>query len=105
MNQKGNLLLLILGVFLLIAILPAILMWLLPQSKLLFQIMMIFILYMTVRGYLGSGVLSIIVSAVLIYFLVFKYIEFTAGVFVIYTLLTLMAGSMIIWGLSVFARK
>ncbi|MBU1120368.1 MAG: hypothetical protein ABIE23_03945 [archaeon] len=106
MNEKGiHLIFIILGLFLILAILPTITMWLFPQARIILQIILIFLLYSMVRSYLGSGILTIIISGILIYILVFKYPEFTAGAYILYVAATLMVSSVIIWGAAMFLRK
>jgi len=48
--------------------------------------------------------LSLLISVILIYFLVFKYIEITASAYVLMTLIGVGFGSVVIWGLAQVAR-
>lgn len=100
MNEKGNVLIFIFLGFIAIALLPPIIMHFVPAAGLLFQILMIFIIYSTVRGYLGQGKMSVIISAVLIYFLVFKYRDITASLWVFQLLLGIQFISVIVWGIG-----
>lgn len=100
MNPKGNILVLILVAFAIIAVLPVVLSSVFWQVKLVTQIIFIFIIYATVRGFLGSGMPTILVCTVLIYFLVFKYFEVALSLYVFQLLLGLQFISVIIWGLG-----
>ena len=104
MNEKGNLILIILISFIVIALIPIFFVKFFTIGRLLTQVIMIFIIYAMVRGYLGPGPLSILISVILIYFLVFKYIEITASAYVLMTLIGVGFGSVVIWGLAQVAR-
>ncbi|MFH1255681.1 MAG: hypothetical protein V1494_00140 [Candidatus Diapherotrites archaeon] len=97
------LLLILAGIVLLLLLPPAVL-YIFPQAKLLFQVIMIFSVYMLVRGYLGSGMLTIIITAVLIWFLVFKYPEVTASLYVFWMLVMFGGVSVLIWGIGTVFR-
>ncbi|HLC36942.1 MAG TPA: hypothetical protein VJK05_05030 [archaeon] len=100
MNQKGNLLIFILIGFVVVLLVPPILLSIFPPIRLLFQVAMIFMIYSMVKGYLGSSPLTMILSGVLIYFLVFKYVELTSVIWVFQTLLGFSFFSMVIWGIG-----
>ena len=100
MNEKGNVILLIVAGLLLVVILPPIIFYAFPPAALVFQLISIFIIYSTVRGYLGPGVLTIAVSAILIYFLVFKYFYIYSGLFMFQLLLGMGFLSVIVWGVG-----
>ena len=104
MNQKGNLILIILVAFVVIALIPVFFVRFFTIGRLLTQVIMIFVIYAMVRGYLGPGPLSLLISVILIYFLVFKYIEVTASAYVLMTLVGVGFGSVVIWGLAQVAR-
>ncbi len=97
MNDRGFILI-ILGVFLLIAIAVPVIMLVFPPANIVFRLILIFTIFMTVRSYIGNGVVSIIVSAVLIYFLVFKWVYLFAPMYILYILLGMQFLSVIIWG-------
>jgi hypothetical protein len=106
MNQKGlGLIGIIFVLFILVGILPWILMSLVPQAKILVQLILIFSIYTTVRGQLGSGTLTLIISGVLIYILVIKYAAFSAGAFSLMLVVQIGVSSMLIWGTSFFMTK
>lgn len=105
MNQKGNLIIFVLIGFIALALLPIVVFYLFPIAGILFQILAIFMIYATVRGYLGNNIISIIVSAIFIYFLVFKYRDLFASVWFVATLLMFGFGSVIMWGIGTRARQ
>ncbi len=100
MDSKGSVILYILIAIPLVLILPPLLMELIPEAKILFQIISIFMIYMLVRGYMGDGPLTIIISAMLIYFLVFKWFFFFSVAFMFQLLLSIQVFSVIIWGIG-----
>ena len=102
MNQSGHIILLILGGFLILAIIPILITSFFWPAKILMQIIMIFVLYTTVRGFLGSGTLTLIVSAVLIYFMVFKWFELFLALYILQLLLGLQFLSVLICGIGSF---
>lgn len=108
LNEKGMVQIFILILIALIAVvaLPAIVMKVFPAADLIIRIILVFLIFTTVRGYLGSGIPTIIVSGVLIYFLVIKWAYFTAAAYVaVYFLLSLQVFSIIIFGIGMGMRK
>tara|TARA_Y100000310_G_scaffold272711_1_gene287841 strand:+ start:2730 stop:3128 length:399 start_codon:yes stop_codon:yes gene_type:complete len=105
MNQNGHIILLILGGFLVLAIIPVLITSFFWPAKILMQIIMIFILYTTVRGFLGAGTLTLVVSAILIYFMVFKWFELFLALYILQLLLGLQFLSVLIWGIGTTMRK
>jgi len=108
LNEKGMVQIFILILIALIAVvaLPAIVMKIFPAADLIIRIILIFLIFTTVRGYLGSGIPTIIVSGVLIYFLVIKWAYFAAAAYVaVYFLLSLQVFSIIIFGIGMGMRK
>jgi hypothetical protein len=104
MNQKGNLILFVLIGFALLFVLPFIIFYLFPIAGILFQLLAIFMIYGTVRGYLGNNIMSIVISAIFIYFLVFKYRDIFAATWLVATLLMFGFGSVIMWGIGTRTR-
>ncbi|HIH10416.1 MAG TPA: hypothetical protein HA254_07170 [Candidatus Diapherotrites archaeon] len=104
-GQKGHIIFLIIGAFIILAILPVILTTFFWPAKIIMQVVMIFTLYTTVRGLMGSGNLTIMISAILIYFMVFKYFEIFLSLYVLQLLLGLQFLSVIIWGVGTTMRK
>ena len=105
MNQKGGLILLIFALFLVVGLLPLILMTIVPQAKILIQLILVFTLYTTVRGYLGSGPLTLIITGVLIYILVIKYPAVSSAAYIYIMIIQIGVSSMLIWGTSFFMTK
>jgi len=108
MNQSGMLqiFLLILAAIIVVVALPAVVMAVFPAADLIIRIILVFLIFMTVRGYLGNGILTIIISGVLIYFLVIKWAYFTAMAYIaLYFLLSLQIFSIIIFGIGMGMRK
>lgn len=105
MNEKGNVILFIIIGFIVLALIPVVITSFFWQAKLLMQIVLIFVIYTTVRGFLGSGPLVLIVSAVLIYFMVFKYFEIFLSLYILQTLLGLGFMSTIVWGIGTMTRR
>lgn len=104
MNDKGNIGLIVIIVIALIAIIPGIVVTLFPPVKILFQIFAVFMLYNLVRGMIGPGLPAILISAVLIWFLAFKYPGIFAAVWTFQTLLGLQFMSMVIWSTASLFR-
>lgn len=108
MNSRGMLPIFILILIALVAIIaiPAIVMMLIPEADLIIRIILVFLIFMTVRGYLGSGIPTIIVTGVLVYFLVIKWAHFTAMAYVaLFILLGLQVFSIVIFGIGMGMRK
>ena len=105
MGERGNVIIIILVAFIVLAILPVIVTSLFWPAKILMQIIMIFVLYTTVRGFLGSGTITLVVSAILIYFMAFKYFEIFLSLYILQLLLGLQFLSVVIWGLGTTARR
>ncbi|MEK6958516.1 MAG: hypothetical protein AABW59_00560 [archaeon] len=100
MNEKGNLLVIILFVMVGLIFLLPVLMYVFPPLDIIVRIILVFSIFMTVRGYMGNGILTIIISAILIYFLVFKWWWIGASGFFAMTLLSLGFFGIVVWGTS-----
>ena len=101
MNEKGNLIILILiGMLALIVILPAV-MYVFPPADLIIRVIVAFILFSTVRSYLGNSAIALIITGILIYLLVIKHAYISASVtFILFVLLSFGAFSVVIWGIG-----
>jgi len=98
--------LLIVVALLVVVMIPPLVMMLFPMADIIIRIILAFLIFTTVRGYLGSGIPTIIVSGVLIYLLVIKWAYFTAAAYVaLYFLLSLQVFSIIIFGIGMGMRK
>ncbi len=89
----------ILLMILLVVILP-IAMAVFPPIDILVKIILVISIFTTVRGYLGPGTISIIVSGILIYFLVFKWGFIGAMGWWGLTLMGMGFFGIIVWGSS-----
>ena len=108
MNSEGmlNIFLLIMAAMVVVVILPPVVMILFPVADWIIRIILAFLIFTTVRGYLGSGIPTIAVSGFLIYILVIKWAYFTAAAYVaLYFLLSLQVFSIIIFGIGMGMRK
>lgn len=105
MNNKG-VLLYILGVgFVIIFVLPFLLMHFYSMSKILFQIIMVFSIIGYVRQMGLDGALMWIVSGVLIYFIVYKYMMLFTSLYVLMMLMGFGFTSAIMWGSNTLKTK
>ena len=102
MNQQGNLFIWALIAFIVVAAIPPLIMTVFPAADIIMRLILIFTVYSTVKGYLGSGMISLLISAILIYILVIKHAFLTTSIFVFfYVLLAFNFLSVIIWGLNI----
>jgi hypothetical protein len=98
MNEKGNFILIAFGLMILLIVLLPVLMYSFQPIDIIVKIFLIFVLFSTVRGYLGNGVLTLIISGILIYFLVIKWWWVGAMGWFALTLAGFGLFSMITWG-------
>lgn len=92
--------------FLVLCLLPPLIMMFFPIANLMMRILLTFVIFTTVRQYLGSGSLTLIVSAALVYLLVIKWGYLTASLYIFFYVLMLFNFlSVIIWGSSVILRR
>ena len=104
MNNSGHLLIIILiAIFAVIFLLP-ILMYVSPIINIIIRIILVFLIITTVRGYLGSGVITLLISGVLIYYLVIKW--WVVGATVSFAIMLMAFGvfGVIVWGLGTTLR-
>ena len=100
MNNNGNLLLLILFAMIAVVFLLPVLMYLSPVINIIIRIILVFLIITTVRGYLGSSIITLIISGVLIYFLVIKLWWVGASVSFAIMLMAFGVFGVIVWGLG-----
>jgi len=101
LNEKGwFLLLVIILVFAVVLILPPVFLHLFPQAKILFALLMIFTIWGTVRMYLGDSVLTLIISGILAYLIVFKYLYLASSIYVFQLLLMVGFSSIVFFGVA-----
>lgn len=103
MNNKGGLFLVIGFGFLVIILLPIIFMQIYSISKPLFQVIIAFVIMGYLRNLGIEGVIFWVLSAILIYFLAWKYVEIAASFYVLMFLMGAGFTSSLIWG-SAFVR-
>lgn len=100
-NQKGMFVLILLAGFIILALIPPVLMMVFPAVDIIMRIILIFMLFTTVRGFLGPGTPSLIVSAVLIYLLVIRHPYFSTAIYIMfYVLLAFQFMSVVIWSIG-----
>lgn len=100
MNQRGNLLLYFLLILVVLMVLAMLILWLIPEARIVMAIILAFSIYMNVRGSIGDGVPTIVITAILVYFLVFKYFFLSSGFFLITMVIAYTGAGLITW----FAR-
>ncbi len=106
MNSKGNLVVIILLAFVLLALIPPIIMILFPIADIILRIILALLIFVTIKGYIGDGPLSLVVSGILIYFLVIKWAYFTVTAYIfLYFLLSFSFLSVVIWGIGMNMKK
>ncbi len=107
MNQKGvNLILMILLAFVVLAMLPPVIMIFFPLADLIMRIILVLLIFSTVRGYLGANTISLIISGVLIYLLVIRHPYITTTIYIFFfVLLMFQFLSVVIWGLGTQLRR
>ena len=100
MNQKGDALPFIIIGLVCLALAVPVIMWLFPYADILMRIILVFLIFTIVKGYLGDGTPTLVVSAILIYFLAFKYAYIAATAYVLYILMGFSFLSVIVWGIG-----
>lgn len=108
MNERGNFLIVIVLFMLGAIVLLPVAMVVFPPIDIIVKIILVFSIFMMVRGFLGNGILTILVSGILIYFLVVKWWWIGAGGWMAITLASLGIFSVIMWGsqtIFMFTRK
>ncbi len=104
MNSKGNLLIIIaLAIIGSVIILP-LLMTVFEPLNIIVRIILAFTIITTVRGYLGNGALTILISGILIYFLVIKWWWVASPVWLFTIFIGLNIFGMIVWGIGTTMR-
>lgn len=105
MNNKGNMILvIIIGFAVLILLLPTV-MYLFQPADIIMRIIVAFLIFSTVRQFLGNNAISLIITGVLIYLLVIKHAYISASIsFILLGLLSFGAFSVVIWGIGTSLR-
>jgi hypothetical protein len=97
-NEKGNFILIALALMVAVVLLLPILMVVFPPIDIIVRIMLVFVIFTTVRGFLGNGVLTIVISGILIYLLVVKWWWIGATGWFAITLATFGMFGIVTWG-------
>ncbi|MBS3061457.1 MAG: hypothetical protein J4215_02635 [Candidatus Diapherotrites archaeon] len=105
MNQKGNLVLFGLLGLVLVGVVSFLIIMFVPQAAILMRIVLVFAIFMTVRGAIGDGTPTLLISAILIYFLAFKYFELAAAGYVVYFMVAYTGTTLFSFGLRFFFGK
>jgi len=99
LNEKGIGIFVVIGLgFLFFLILPTILFTISGISKIMFQVIMAFMIIAYVKQFGLEGGLMWIIAGILIYFLIWKYIYLTATLYMLMILMGMGFTSAIIWG-------
>lgn len=99
-GERGNVVVFIVIGFIVVLLIPPLIIKVFPAAAILFQVIMIFTIFTTVRQYIGDGMPTYIISGILIYFLVFKYLDITSSLFVFQMLMMFGFTSAILWGIG-----
>jgi len=98
MNQRGNFILIAVGLMIAVIVLLPVLMYVFPPIDIIIKIFLVFMIFQTVKGFLGNGSLTLIVSGILIYLLVIKWWWIGASGWLAITLFSMGIFSIITWG-------
>ena len=97
MNQKGNLILGVLLIIIGIMILPLLIKIAIPQVDLIYKVVLIFSIYSCVTQMLQSNSsLSLLITGVLVYFMVFKYGDLFVSLWFVTVVFTLIGGTLVV---------
>ncbi|GEM_PF-6689056 len=98
-------LILLLITFAVVIIGPAVAVHISPTIRIIFQFVIAVTIYNWVKNTVGPGILSLVISAVLIYIFVIMLPGFTASLWATYYVLGLGIASMLIWGFTLFSGR
>lgn len=98
LNQKGNLLLYYIILMFGMIILALVILALFPEAQFVMGVILAFSIYMNVRGSIGDGMPTIVITAILVYFLVFKYFFLSSGFYIITMVVAYTGVSLFTWG-------
>ena len=76
-----------------------------PIVKYVIMAILVFFIYDNVAKALGKGVLTIILTGVLSYFIIYKYLYLSASMMMFYVFLMFGVTSVFVWGTSTLSRK
>lgn len=96
LGKRGNLIVGTLFLIVLIMLLPLVLKLVFPPMDIVFKLVLIFGVYSFVRGFLGDSTLTLLITGVLVYFMVFKYGDLFTSLWFISVILGLGIGTFIV---------
>ncbi|NYZ80127.1 hypothetical protein H0N95_02650 [Candidatus Micrarchaeota archaeon] len=99
MKMRGQIELMII-VFLLIMFVPILLGWAFPLFGLIFKAYLAITIFLFVRNFLGTGVVSYVVAGVLIYIFIIKLWVLFASSYMLFLIVSMMLSGIIIFGLQ-----
>jgi len=76
-----------------------------PIAKYVIMALLIFFIYELVLRALGKGILTFVVTGMLAYFIVYKYLYLSASLMMFYIFLGFGLVSVFFWGTSTLSRK
>ncbi|MEK6970172.1 MAG: hypothetical protein AABW68_00565 [archaeon] len=95
--QRGNLLIGVLFIIVILMIIPFALKIVLPASDLVFKIVLIFSIYSFVTQLMQSNnTLTLLITGVLVYFMVFKYGDLFVSLWFVTTVFAIASGTLIV---------
>ncbi|MEK6821296.1 MAG: hypothetical protein AABY11_02775 [archaeon] len=97
MNAKGNLIIGVLFIIAILLLIPFIISSVIPGADLVLKVVLIFSIYSFVTQMLqNNGSLTLLITGVLVYFMVFKYGDIFASLWFVTTVFTLVGGTLIV---------
>lgn len=97
LNQKGNLLVGVLFIIVVLLLVPLVLQAAIPGADLVFKVVLIFSIYSFVTQLLQSNnTLALLITGVLVYFMVFKYGDIFVSLWFVTTVFALSGGTLIV---------
>ncbi len=84
MNARGNPLLMYLAILAGLILIVPFIMLVVPEAFLIMQVIMIFAIWNAVRGFIGDGYMTLIITGILVYFLVIKHPVLSATFYVLF---------------------
>ena len=103
--KTQSLILKIIIITLLVILIVPLLMYAFPIAKYVMIAIIIFFIFDIVVRSFGNSVLTYLVTLVLLYFLVYKYLYLTTGALIFYFFLSAGVMSIFVWGTSKFSKK
>ncbi len=96
-GEKGNLLLGVLLIIVALMVIPLLIQFLIPGADIIFRVVLIFSIYSFVTQLMqNNNTLSLLITGVLVYFMVFKYGDVFVSLWFVTTVFTLTNGTLIV---------